>query len=84
MNIKVNLKLITYKAEAEHQVVEGTTLQGFMDQFIPSLPPEAHKMLVDKQGAFRGVVLLNKARADKEQTLKDGDELIFLSVVSGG
>ena len=62
----------------------GSTLEDFMDSFIPQLPAQAHRMLVDKQGVFRGVVLLNKNRAQKSQTLKEGDELIFLSMVSGG
>ena len=84
MKIKVSLKLVLYKSDEEVQVPPGSTLGDFMDSFIPQLPAQAHRMLVDQQGVFRGVVLLNKNRAQKGQTLKEGDELIFLSMVSGG
>ncbi len=84
MKIKVSLKLVLYKSDEEMEIPDGSTVQNFMNGFIPGLPKQAHKMLVDQEGVFRGVVLLNKSRADMNQILKQGDELTFLCMISGG
>jgi molybdopterin converting factor small subunit len=84
MKITLKLKLVLHNSEEERQIAPGTTVQKFIDGFLPGCAPQARRMLVDKQGVFRGVVLLNKSRADMQKILSEGDELIFLSIVSGG
>ena len=84
MKIKLILRLVAYKAEEERRVPPGATVKDLVEAYLSTCPPQARRMLVDKQGVFRGVVLLNKSRADWQQTLQDGDEVIFLSIISGG
>ena len=84
MKIELKLRLVLYNAEEEHEVPPGTRVREFVDGYAAGCPPRARKMLVDQEGIFRGVVLLNGSRADLEEPLKDGDKLVFLSAVSGG
>ena len=84
MKINLRLMLVVHNSQEEREVPEGMSVQGFLDDYLPACPRKIHRMLVDKEGIFRGVILLNKTRPDFNQILKDGDELILLSVISGG
>ena len=52
------------------------------DAYLVEAPARHRRMVVDKQGIFRGGILLNGSLTELDEPLKDGDHLIILIMVN--
>jgi molybdopterin converting factor small subunit len=82
--VKITLKtnLMIHKSEEDYHILEGFTVRDLLEDYLETCPAKARKMLVDRQGVFRGVVMLNMSRADMAEPLREGDELLLLAMLN--
>ena len=71
--------LSTYNMRSEHiQLADGSTIGHLLGEISKKLSAE------DKELLSETTFMVNKARADKQTVLKDGDEVIIMHFLGGG
>jgi molybdopterin converting factor small subunit len=86
VNIKLNLPLQRLANNREKIEATGFTVKECLDDLIRQIPGSKSE-LFDPEGLFSLLILLNNEPLPDQNlnySLKDGDELWLLSIVSGG
>lgn len=84
MQISVRIIIMDYKAEERIEIHPKTTVKELLDQYIRGFSQKIRKAVIGDNGSFSGVILVNNDKVEPEQILKEGDELLILSVLAGG
>lgn len=84
IRIKVSLRLVLVKDDAEMDVPVGTTLNQAVDRFLGHCDEKARHLIQDSTGKLKVLTLVNNERAANDKILKEGDQLSLVALVSGG
>lgn len=76
--------MVQLKEEFDLEVSDSSTVSSAMNHVLGACSDDAKKLLISPAGQLNALVLVNFEQVKPNQTLKNGDQLIFVRMVSGG
>jgi len=85
INVKY-MGLLALKTDMQEEQIDfdGGTLRSFVELLYEKYGDEFKKTLVEPDGAFRMLVMINSQTANYETALSHGDTVSFLVISHGG